>query len=689
MTAAARRAALKAGAALGFWSALGGLLGGLLGPAPAAAQDYSNFLVFGDSLVDTGQRIDPGLVYPGFPVALPADARWRYTNRVVGGEYGQPYSGRLSETLGFGTLYPSTPQTAPGLTAEGVGLNYGVGGARAAEVRAQIETLVTVPGTPFYPATTTGPGFLVGPNAGLARGSLALVSAGGNDVRDMANLVQDADGDPALRLVGEDTKLSSPDLPALLASVQADPNAFALRIGGAMGAAAQETAAGVRALRRAGVDLVILPNVPNLADTPESAYLNGALPGADFSAIRDGASEAYNAALRQNLARESGVMFVDLDGFFAAVLADPGAFGFGPEDQSGACYNASEFTGVPCDESMDFGFNLGIPSPNALLFNDGIHPTTAGHAAMADLVAAQLSAGTQVSLAPHLPLGAARSLTAAFEDAAERGARLGGVSAFGGLGGTTAEYDAGGDSRGFSGQIGATKALTPEATVGVGFGYRAMSAEASGADFDGSAYLGGVFGRYDDGRFFGSATLAAGYADLDVERGARIGAARLKTEGSADGWVIGGAVQAGARLLEAPGFTAGPLARLESWSSSLGGYAEEGPSYLAQRFDDLDARSFRGGIGAFAEARGESVGARVEALYEHEFADARDIRVSSGSLGGAGWTARGRAAEDDGFKIGLTTFFDAGRLGVVSAGYAGRLGDDQSHDFRLGLSMPF
>ncbi|WP_018631945.1 autotransporter domain-containing protein [Neomegalonema perideroedes] len=685
-----RRAALMAGAALGLLAAQAA--------KPAAAQSFQNFVVFGDSLVDSGQRIDPGQVYPGFPLTLPEDARWRYTNREANGEYGQPYSGRLSEDLGFGPLYPSNPQTAPGLTAEGTGLNYGVGGALAAEVRAQIESTVTVPATPYYPATTSGPGFLVGPNAGLASSgsTLALVSAGGNDVRDMANV----QFDPTTRApvgfrLGAAQNVFESDLAVIQSNIVTE-----------MGAAAAETAAGVRALRAAGVDLVIVPNVPNLAATPETALLDSQAPAlaaglgltlptegamaTPFATIRNGATQAYNGALNAALAEESGVMRVDLDGFFSAALANPASFGFADLNHSQVCYNASEFTGVPCAADPTYGQNLAAGqtgNPLVMVFNDGIHPTTTAHGAVADLIGASLEAGPKVSLAPQLPLRAARDLGDAFEDAAERGARIGGVSAFGALGASIFDAEGSGDSRAISGHAGAAKALSPSLTIGAGLGYHTLESDSSGVEIDGDAFMGGLFARHDDGRFFGTATLAAGYADLDVARLSKVGAAQLRNEGSADGWVFGGAVQAGARLIQGPGFTAGPLARLEGWSASLGGYAEGGPAYLAQSYGDLDARSFRGGLGGFVEARGENLGLRAEALFEHEFSDARNVHVSSAGLGG-GWSAPGHALEDDGLKLDLTALYDAG-FGLLSAGYAGRYGDDQSHGLRLGLSMPF
>ena len=691
MTTRHRRAALTASAALG--------LCGALAAGGAAAQEFKNFVVFGDSLVDSGQRIDPGKVYPGFPIALPADARWRYTNRVTGGEYGLPYSNQLAEDLGFGPLHPSNPQTAPGMTAEGTGLNYAVGGATASEIRAQIETVATVPATPYYPATTTGPGFLVGPNAGLAKGStLALVSSGGNDVRDMANV----QFDPTTRApVGF-------RLGAAQNVVETDMAVIQRNIGAEMSAAALETAAGVKALRAAGVGLVIVPNVPNLANTPETALLDSQAPAlaaglgltlpldSPFATLRNGASQAYNGALNAALAEESGVMRVDLDGFFTAALADPAKFGFAAVDQSKVCYNASEFTGAPCAADPTYGQNLTAGqtgNPYALLFNDGIHPTVGAHAAVADVIQSSLNAPSQIAHAPYLGLGAARDLTSSFEDAAERGARIGGLALFGSLGGGLGDLDSlggrkGGDSQTINGSFGATKLLSPTLTLGAGLGYHKVESDAAEAEIDGSVFLGGVTARHDSGALFGSATATLGYADVDLDRFSRVGQARLKNSGSSDGWIFGASVEAGGRLLEGPGFTAGPLARLEGYAGELGGYTESGPAYLAQSFGDLKAQSFRGGIGAFAEAWGPNLGGRIEALYTHEFLDGRDIHTSSAALGGAGWSAPGRAADDDGLQLGLTALADLG-FGVASAGYTGRFGDDESHGFRFGLSMPF
>ena len=102
----------------------------LAGLSTAQAMPYSQFIVFGDSLSDSGQFPDLGSpLAGGFPTGGA-----RFTNRTGptyqhdnSEYYAEVYTQRLASSLGLQAL-PSTPLLPQALTGNADGSNYAVGG---------------------------------------------------------------------------------------------------------------------------------------------------------------------------------------------------------------------------------------------------------------------------------------------------------------------------------------------------------------------------------------------------------------------------------------------------------------------------------------------------------------------------------------------------------------------------------
>jgi outer membrane lipase/esterase len=125
----------------------------------------------------------------------------------------------------------------------------------------------------------------------------------------------------------------------------------------------------VDSLQAAGAQHILVWNVPNLGISPGVRSFGGGLD-ADATALAQG----MNEALAQRLAGEGpGVRIFDVYGLWT----DWAAGG----TTAGGFANTSDACGAPsrhCD-------------PDTALFWDAIHPTTAGHAAMAAVLQAQLA----------------------------------------------------------------------------------------------------------------------------------------------------------------------------------------------------------------------------------------------------------------------------------------------------------
>jgi outer membrane lipase/esterase len=137
----------------------------------------------------------------------------------------------------------------------------------------------------------------------------------------------------------------------------------------------------VDSLHAAGAAHIVVWNTPDIGVTSSALAANATRPGT--SALDTRIALAFNAALSQDLATRSGVITYDVFGLLDAAAADPAAYHFA--NLSDAC---GAITG--CD-------------PSQYLFWDGIHPTSAGHALIAQgMLAAEPEPSSAALLATGL-----------------------------------------------------------------------------------------------------------------------------------------------------------------------------------------------------------------------------------------------------------------------------------------------
>jgi outer membrane lipase/esterase len=236
----------------------------------------------------------------------------------------QPYgSGTYSNGATWVTSFAAGIGLAPGsVPSLAGGGNFAFGGAR---------TTIDGPvaGFPFS-ATTQLAGYLAGAPATLPATGLYVIAIGGNDVRDTGD------------------------------AVAADPANAASIIGGAAMAYAGGVGAMVDSLQARGAVNIVVWGVPDVGRSP-AALAGGPVVAGTASFI----AGSYNSALQGRLAGEAaGVQYFDIAGTIAGVFASPASFGFSNvTDACGAI--------VGCD-------------PSTYLFWDGIHPTAAAHALVAN-----------------------------------------------------------------------------------------------------------------------------------------------------------------------------------------------------------------------------------------------------------------------------------------------------------------
>lgn len=312
----------------------------------ASALPYSNLVVFGDSLADSGNNAiladlfasgarEPA-PFVGPQVATLPYASGTYSNGPVWTEY-------FASSLGM--------SLAPSLAG---GNNYAYGGARVG-----VDGLV--------PSLVSQMGLYLSGNAVNAN-TLYVIEGGGNDARDVLGLY-------AAGMVQE---------------ANAAVTNYVQGIVGMLGT-----------LASLGAEHFLLWNITDLGQVPAVTAMGlGASAGA--SMIVDGMNQAMYGALNTYLPGSilDDIVLFDAFNGLRDIVANPAAFGL--SNVTDAC--ADQLASPNCIAN----------SADQYFFWDGIHPTTAGHAVMAQLAVAALPEPSSWALFGLAFLGLAASRRRAY-----------------------------------------------------------------------------------------------------------------------------------------------------------------------------------------------------------------------------------------------------------------------------------
>jgi phospholipase/lecithinase/hemolysin len=244
---------------------------------------------------------------------------------------------QLARSLALaGTARPALRRASPGAA------NYAIGGARARDDHVNLDLPQQV-GT-----------FLANGSGAAPSDALYIVAIGGNDLRDA--------------------------LVAFVGTLQAGGTLQQAQA--AAGAIVAEAVASVgenlQALAGAGARRFLVWKVPNIGATPAIRGLGAVDPR--IPAVADTLTQSFNAALEANVLAPLegaglGVLRLDVYSMLNQVIGAPGDFGL--VDVTHACITPS-VAPFQCQR------------PDEFLFWDGIHPSAAGHALIAQRAASLL-----------------------------------------------------------------------------------------------------------------------------------------------------------------------------------------------------------------------------------------------------------------------------------------------------------
>jgi outer membrane lipase/esterase len=445
----------------------------------------------------------------------------------------------------------------------------------------------------------------------------------------------------------------------------------------------------IKALQAAGAKTIVVFNLPDLGLTPAAQSEGPAgVSGANQLSI------LYNGALNGGI-KQLGKGIVQLDTFdlIHELVADPGKYGF-TNVTVPACTTPSSISCTPAT----------LVAPNAdktFLFADGIHPTTAAHAALAEYAVSVLNAPQQISLLGESALASneaqARTLrNEMLSDNFGSETRVFTAVDYGQQTFKTGSTSPNTDSNNVNLTVGVDVRTSDNLSVGVALGVSQNNADVDGGggfrmqDLAASGYAiyhagGGYFGGYGS---FGQLSYNG------IARSFDIGAARRNESGDTDGSHLGAALTGG-WWFGNDALKTGPFATAQYEDIKVNGYNEGGSDSTAMFFGKQKIQSLIGTVGWRLQGNWQWSNTMLhpyaELAWNHDDrADPRMVTAGLNALSGE-FTLQGFTPDKTwgSADLGLMAQFSPNLSGWV--GFNGRIGDDSQklNSVNIGMKLGF
>ncbi len=664
----------------------GAIAATLLFSSAAAATDFSQVVVFGDSLSDNGNislATAPGIQPPLRFTTNPGHVAIENVADHLGFSLSPSLAGGSDYAwggAGVNTNSPGTPAAVPTVTAQ---VNaYLAGGA------VDGNALYSIWGGAndiFYHATAAGAG-------GVAQqliqqtiaGQVAAAQAGGLPASAVPAFI--AQITPIVTQQVSAAVAAQAGVAGLESSTQAQAN---------IAAAAQQEVKLIGQLQTAGVKNILVFNLPNIGTTPEAAA-----QGASAAASLTGLSLIFNGQLNSGIGQLGvGIIPINAYGLLSEVVANPAAYGFTNAAVPACGAGSSSVQCGPQGSGLPYTYAPG--TDQSYVFADGVHPTTGAHALLSQYVVSVIQAPEQISLLGEAPLAASATQTRAIRNQMLADSAGGETRTFVNIDYGRQRFDASNgspktNSNNFNITLGADAHATDNISAGVALGIGQSNASFSGGggyklqDISGLGYLtyhagGGYVGGYAN---FGQSNFK------DIERRIDLGAMRRTESGKADGSHLGTGFTGG-WWFDFDNLRTGPFATLEWQTVKVNGYSENGNDSTAMWFGKQQRDALVGTLGWRLQGHWD-VGNTVLSPYA-ELAWNRDDKANPRAVS-AGLNSMNGTFALTGFtpdknwgtaELGLSAKLTPSMTSWI--GYSGRFSDTSQkyNSFNMGFKVMF
>jgi outer membrane lipase/esterase len=438
-------------------------------------------------------------------------------------------------------------------------------------------------------------------------------------------------------------------------------------------------------LQAAGARNIVVFNLPDIGRTPA-----GTASGqpAQISAI----TGFFNTTLFGGLdTLGAPTMRVNAFALFNEILANPGAYGF-VNVTTPACGTTGSLV---CTSA-----NFVVPdAATTFAFADGVHPTTAGHAIIAEVVASMIEGPAQVGVLAEAPLAVERATFRAID-----GRMISGMNAPRGTNKFDfwASYDYGNND--FDGRLlngdadvntiaaGGDIKVTPNILVGAAVTFAQNKGDFGGGNggYKLDETAGTVYAGYGSGPWYAGITLGGGDLDYhDVHRDIRLGTATRRESGDTRGWHVMGSLLGG-YWFDYVDWLHGPFARVSYQEIRVRGYSENGSDSTALSYGEQERESLITSLGWQVSGRIASVRPFARIAWEFESKDdQRYVSASSVTLGGSYSVPTIKPDRDYvSYLVGAAADFGSVTGYLTGSATSGR-GSGDEYGVTLGVRVPF
>ncbi|HLI18397.1 MAG TPA: autotransporter domain-containing protein [Rhodanobacteraceae bacterium] len=452
----------------------------------------------------------------------------------------------------------------------------------------------------------------------------------------------------------------------------------------------------IQQLGKAGARYVMVFNLPNIGLTPEAAA-----QGPAVAAQLTGLSITYNSTLNAGLA-STGVNIIPVNTFamLTELISDPGRYGF-TNATTPAC-TGSSFGCLPAGTpGATSTYQPG--TQNTYVFADGVHPTTATQAILAQYVESIITAPGEMSLLGEAPLQINESLnrsivnqaTTSLANAPGNGLRV------------WASYDYA--RQRLDAQVNSPKSSNDVNTLSIGADIHPSDALTAGLAFtagqqkDNFSDDAGGFKLQDllatgyamwgwDQAYFGAIGSFGHLGYSDIHRNIPLGPAVRYESGSTSGSHVAFALTGG-WWINFGNWRTGPYADLAWQHIHVDGYGENGDDSTAMTFGNQDRHALVGTLGwqltANLQTGGTSLHPFARLAWNHDNdAGARDVTAGLVTMPGS-FALPGFMPEKNwgSVGVGLAADFTPNFSGWI--GYDGRFSDSSQRVDSLNIGARF
>ena len=561
---------------------------------------------------------------------------------------------------------------------------------------------VLPPGTGLF---TTNPGPVwVTPFAQTFGFSASPANQGGNDYAMGGARVTQLPGYPATAPTGTATPVST-QIQQLVAKGPLDGNAIYSVWAGAndfftqvtalsngsitpaqaqanLGLAATQLAQQIGVLRGQGANFILVGNIPDPAKTPAFA---GNPQAASLSAL----AGLFNSTLFSAL-NTGGISVIPLNaqGLLNEIVANPSAYGL---------VNATAPACGATPSLLCTSANLVTPNAaSTYVFADGVHPTTAAHAIVAQYAASVVLAPQQIGVLAEVPLATERANWRALDGRMFSSINTRPTGKFE----AWAAYDY--SSNDFTGSymsdgdgslnmlaVGGDIKLSPHLIAGMMAGLSQNKGDYGSADFKLNQATGTVYVGWGDGPWYAGGTLGGSNLDYsDVDRDITLGTGTRTENGSTQGYTVTGRVLGG-YWFKVDDWLHGPTAKWTYQDIKVRAYQEQGANSTTMSFGQQDRTSSIVSLGWQASGMVANVRPYAKVLWEYELEDGeRNVEASVYGMGGS-FSMPVYKPDSNWFTFNLGAAADFGKVtGYITGSASAGKDDGDYYAITLGVRIP-